>query len=142
MVASGAVGRLVVERAARLAGAAPARRVMVAPAPVTPLRRSVVRDLGAAAGYELGTLTWLPQPRYAVTRRLPSGAGTPLAEAAARTREGREFLSWARFPVFVVDSAPANGGGGDVVVRIVDARYADEPRSGWAAVRVRVPGGG
>src|SRR5215213_10136471 len=54
MAISSRVGRLVVERQAVAAGRERSVRVMVAPEPLTPFRRTVVRDVGTA--YEMGGL--------------------------------------------------------------------------------------
>ncbi|MGZ8375671.1 MAG: metal-dependent hydrolase [Gemmatirosa sp.] len=130
LVGSAALARVVVEDAARTAGAPPARRVMAGPVPVTPFRREIVRDLGDE--YELGMLEWLPTPRYVPFDRLRRNADTPAARAAARTRQGRDFLAWSRFPLFAVDSAQPGR------VRLSDARYDTGARGGWASVTVDV----
>jgi inner membrane protein len=130
LVASAAAGRHVVERLVAAAGGRPARRVMAGPVPLTPLRRDVVRDLGD--GYEVGTLQWLPRPRYTALGQLASNVAPPLAQAAARTPRGRAFLTWSRFPLFTA------GRGQPGRVRIADARYAGSGRTAWAAVEVDV----
>jgi inner membrane protein len=131
MVASAAVAARLAERAARAAGAPAARRVMAGPVVLTPFRREVVRDLGDA--YELATFEWLPTPRYSAPERVPSGAATPAATAAARTPDGAAFLTWSRFPIFAAAPGVPNR------VRITDARYARGPRAAWAAVDVDIP---
>lgn len=131
LVASAAAGRHVVERLAAAAGSRPARRVMVGPVPLTPLRRDVVRDLGD--GYEVGTLHWLPRPRYEALGQLASNAPPSLARAAASTPRGRAFLTWSRFPYFTASPEPPGR------VRIADARYEGRGRTGWAVVEVEVP---
>jgi inner membrane protein len=141
MAASSRIGRIIVERQAP-AGAGGAVRTMVAPVPLTPFRRTVVRDLGGA--YEFGELAWLPTPRYAaaappVPTWSGSGGAADAADsaaiaAAARTRDGAAFLSWSRFPRFTSER------GTDVVrVRMSDVRYADAGGRGWAAVVVDIP---
>jgi len=131
MAASSVLGRVVVERQARAAGGAPAQRVMVAPEPVQPFTRDVVRDLGDA--YEVGRLTWSVPPRY-VSSRAPFANGLARAPAreAARDPHARDFLSWSRFPYADVSAA------GDSV-RFEDARYAVPGQMRWAGVSVPLP---
>ncbi len=109
-----------------------ADRVMAAPVAVTPFTRYVVRDLGDR--YERGMLALGRSATYASLGELPSGRGTPVAAAAARTAEGGKFLSWSRFPRFVAQSS-----GDSVSVRISDMRYEDARGRGWASVVVTLP---
>ena len=103
---------------------------MVAPEPLTPFTRSVVRDVGRS--YELGRLTWWPSPRYeASNERIPDVSD--VVEASARTtRDGRSFLSWTRFPF--ADTAAANPG----FVRLDDLRYAGPGHRSFASVMVPI----
>jgi inner membrane protein len=129
MAVSSRWGRGVVERHATGERAA---RVMVSPVPVTPFRRTVVRDLGDR--YEIGELTLGGKPPYRRSEETASGRGTPYAVAAASTPEGAAFLSWSRFPRFAeMEEDP------DTRVRISDMRYADARGRGWASIVVRVP---
>lgn len=130
MAVSSRAGRAIVERQA---GGAAANSVMVSPVPVTPFRRFVVRDLGDR--YETGELTLGASPRYRPGDAAPSGRGTDLAVAAARTRDGAAFLSWSRFPRFALESSSSD----EVLVRISDMRYVDVRGRGWASVVVRIP---
>jgi len=132
LVASAAAGRRVVERQVQEAGGRPARRIMAGPVAFTPFRRDVVREFDFGDSYEVGTLTWLPRPRYTVTGQIPTDAPKPLAQAAARTPRARHFLSWARFPVLTEEPAERR-------VRFGDARYERGPRAGWASIAVDVP---
>jgi inner membrane protein len=129
MAASSWIGRVIVERQAVAAGGPVAERVMVAPDPVTPFTRSVIRDVGRS--YELGRLTWWPSPRYAASsERLPEPP--TLVDSAARANpDGRRFLSWARFP-FVTDVTT----GDSAAVRLDDARYARTGQHSFANVTV------
>ena len=129
MAASSRVGRGIVERQA---GGAAAHIVMVSPVPVTPFRRFVVRDRGDR--YETGELTLGGSPRYQAVDATPSGRGTGLAVAAARTRDGGAFLSWSRFPRFALEPSSSD----EVLVRISDMRYVDARGRGWASVVVRI----
>jgi len=130
MAASSRVGRGIVEDQA---GGDAADRVMVSPVPVTPFRRLVVRDHGDR--YETGELTLGGAARYHPADETPSGRGSELAVAAARTREGAAFLSWSRFPRFAAEPSESR----EILVRISDMRYADVRGRGWASVVVRVP---
>ena len=129
MAISSRAGRRVVERHA---DGERARRVMVSPIPVTPIRRMVVRDLGDR--YETGELTFRGAAPYRATGMTPSGRNTDLAAAAAQTPDGAAFLSWSRFPRFAAE--PGTDG---QLVRISDMRYADVRGRGWASVVVRLP---
>ena len=132
MAISSRVGRLIVERQAVAAGRAPSTRVMVGPEALTPLVRSVVRDVGLT--YETGILRWWPTPRYETTG-LPiptirdTTTGT-IAEAAA-TRAGRKFLIWSRFPFRDVIAV-----GDSVAIRLDDARYGRPGGASFASVTV------
>jgi inner membrane protein len=127
MAATSWIGRVLVERQAVAAGGLPAERVMVAPDPVTPFTRSVVRDVGRS--YELGRLTWWPSPHYeASTERIPE-LSSVVVEAANATADGRHFLSWARFP-FVAEVLT----GDSAAVRLDDVRYARPGQRSFASV--------
>ena len=131
MAASSQIGRIVVERQAVAAGRAPSERVMVAPEPLTPFRRSIVRDVGTS--YETGWFMWWFAPRYAADAR-PIVALTDTSaqyQAASSTRVGHRFLIWSRFP-FVDDSAAAD----TTVMRLDDARYGSPGRASFASVTV------
>ncbi|MFQ5889031.1 MAG: metal-dependent hydrolase [Gemmatimonadota bacterium] len=134
MLASGQAARGIVARQATAMELPTPERVMLAPLPLTPLKRYVVLDVGDR--YEIGSFGWLPEPRFSLSGRgVEKGSTTPAAVRAARTREGRGFLRWARFPHFVV-----RPGGPGPEVRIRDARYPG-PAGDWAGLTVRVPTG-
>jgi len=130
MAISSRVGRLVVERQAVAAGRERSVRVMVAPEPLTPFRRTVVRDVGTA--YEMGGLTWSFAPRYAVSGERVTALSDTSAEyqAALATRAGRRFLVWSRFPL--VDATVPDSS----TIRLDDARYGGPGRPGFASVTV------
>jgi inner membrane protein len=133
MLLSSAVGRGLVARTAAAHGLSPGRSI-VSPQALDPLRRTV--SLEVSDGYRLGTLRWLSRPAVSLSAPLIArNDSDPFAVAAARTRDGRKFLVWARFPYFVIER-----GGYGAVVTIHDARYPGEFGS-WAVVRVRVPAG-
>lgn len=94
-------------------------RVMAAPVFLNPFRRDIVVRQGDV--YRTARFDWLHQPHIAPASVQSFSAILPSDPAVARATaslRGREFLSWARFPVFIVDS----GAGG--VVHILDLRYA------------------
>ena len=126
MAVSSAVGRSIVDRQAP---GGQLGSTMVAPVPVTPIRRAIVRDLDTS--YETGTLTWIPGPRYSPQVRTQSGRTRDGVDAARRTEEVAAFLSWSRFPHFT--TVP---GRDSTLVRITDMRYPGQP---WASVEVVVP---
>ncbi|HEY6947978.1 MAG TPA: metal-dependent hydrolase [Gemmatimonadales bacterium] len=136
MLLSNVVGREIVRSEAARAGVAPVGELMLAPAPVNPLRRSVV--LVTRGGYRRGTFRWLTSPHLTLDSALvPSGLDGATAKAAAASPEGAAFLRWSRFPATVIPPGEPS------VVRLYDLRYAG-PAGGWASVDVGVgsaPGG-
>jgi inner membrane protein len=134
MLAAGLVVRRVVARRIVSAGFEPVK-IMVSPVLANPFRRFVVFDTGER--YHFGTFDWLPDAELALEgRTIPKGDSDPSAAAATTTAVGRAFLSWARFPFFVVDREARA-----TVVHIGDARYTVDPTDSWAAVSVRLPVG-
>lgn len=124
--------RTVVADGLARAGQAGAR-FMVTPVAVNPFRREVFVDLGDR--YERGFLTFTPLPVFR-----PAGFGVavnaddPAAKQAATTAQARQFLTWSRFPFYVVDRTPQG-----TVVTLNDARYAGPTgREGWAGLRIPV----
>jgi inner membrane protein len=112
----------------------PDARFMVTPVPVNPFRREVLIDIGDR--YEKGFLVFRPWPVFR-----PAGYGVdinaahPAARAAAATALGRQYLTWSRFPFFVVTDGPR---GSDVILN--DARYSDPSGTyGWAGLHQSVP---
>jgi len=129
MAASSRVGRAIVERQAVAAGLQSSLRIMVAPEPVTPFSRAVVRDMGL--WYEVGRLTWSAAPHYEI-------AGDPILKTsnaatltAMSTGEGRQFWSWTRFPFAEVSTTNDS-----VVVRFDDVRYARPGQRSFASVTI------
>ena len=128
MAASSRAGRAIVERqTAEVQTSA----IMVAPLPVTPLTRAVVRELRGGGEYETGTLTWLGTPRYSPGELVRSRRSSRGIAEAERMPDVRAFLTWSRFPVYT--TVP---GRDSTVVRITDMRYPGQP---WASVEVVVP---
>lgn len=112
----------------------PIERLMAGPLAATPFRRQIVAEVGD--GYELGEVRWLAQPTYqpADPMRVRVDADHPAVAAAARTRKGRIFLHWARFPFFQIEEGPAS-----TRVYMIDARYSINPGTGFGRMMVEVP---
>lgn len=109
-------------------------RFMVTPVPVNPFRREVLIDVGDR--YEKGFVSFAPAPHFR-----PAGYGVmkndthPAVAAAAASERGRQFLSWSRFPFYVI--APTSTG---YTVTLNDARYSGPSGTdGWAGIVVDVP---
>ena len=107
---------------------------MVTPVIGNPLRREVIIDLGHR--YEKGFVDFMPAPRFR-----PAGYGVakhadaPEARAVAATRIGRQYLAWARFPFFVIQSTVT-----PPRVQLNDARYSGPMGTdGWSGAIVPVP---
>ena len=132
MAASNVVAREIVERSIARSGAG-AERLMVAPLAVTPFTRWVVVE--DAEGYMVGLFNWLPSPKVELAR-LPydRDPADPAAADAVRERRPRRFLSWARFPYYLVQQQR-----GAYVVHIGDARYSVDPEGSWASTSVTIP---
>jgi len=129
MLATSTIGRTLVEREVASRGNTPASHVMVAPEPLTPLRRRVVRDL--PDHYEIGEFTWFP-PRYYVSAiAIPKGLERAVVRSAAGAPAARRFFVWSRFPF--ADATTQSGPG---TVRLDDARYAGPGVRSFASVTV------
>lgn len=115
--------------------------LMLSPVAANPFRRTFVAAQGAS--YRTGEFHWLRRPQVAeAVEAYPRGrpadpAAAAAVEAAASTRTGHRFLSWARFPTFSVERGP----GGGATVHIVDVRYARRPGTSFGAVSIPVPAG-
>jgi inner membrane protein len=105
------------ERAA-LAGVGTApRRIMASPVPLSPLQRNIVLEYDEE--YRLGTVRFAPLPRFEADARAIAKGDPALLDRARETLEGRQFLSWARFPYAVVVEETARG----ERLWLADARY-------------------
>ena len=131
MAATSRLGRIVAERQAVAQGLGRSSRVMVAPEPLTPFRRTVVRDLGAS--YETGALIWSFTPRYAASGERVAALVETTAQYrfASSTRAGGRFLVWSRFPFYEELSV-----GGATAMRLDDARYGGPGRPSFASVTI------
>jgi len=135
MAASNLAARAAVRGEAREQGIGPIDHLMVAPEAADPFHRWVVVESGG--DYWGGTLSWSPMPRVTLRSLGLSREPDYRAVAAIRGPVGRHFLSWARFPYFVVEQRST-----DRTVIIGDARYyTTDPRDSWASVRIDLGGG-
>lgn len=110
-------------------------RAMVAPMAVTPFQRWVVVE--TSTEYRAGVFHWLPGPSVEL-RSVPFDRTPqePVARTALAEPEAQRFLSWARFPYYLV----TGNGDGRYLVHIGDARYTLDPESSWASTSIRVVG--
>ena len=133
MFASSRIARVIVERQAVAAGAAKSNRVMVSPMPLTPLNRTVVRDLGAR--YELGAFAWTPRPKYTRFEESVVALSADSSDAANRATDDQrarsKFLAWTRFPFRETVTV-----GDTVRTRLDDVRYGAPGRPGFSGVVV------
>lgn len=107
-------------------------KLMVAPLPINPFVRRVV--LEDETSYRIGRFNWLSSPNMRLDdSSLPNYPPDPQAAAATRGPRPRKFLTWARFPFFVVVNDAAGA-----TVRIGDARYTTDAAGSWAVTVVRV----
>ena len=107
---------------------------MVTPVIGNPFRREVIIALGDR--YEKGFVDFSPAPHFR-----PAGYGVdthaddPMAREAALSRVGRQYLSWARFPFFVIERTQS-----PPRVQLNDARYSGPMGTdGWSGAIVPVP---
>jgi len=122
------LARASVEETMRRTDAGAPERIMVAPVPINPLRRWVIAEVDAQ--YFVSALAW---PRGLAEVQPIGLSRDPDFRSVAATRgpEVRKFLSWARFPYFIVEEVD-----GERVVVVGDARYTLEPYGSWASVVV------
>jgi inner membrane protein len=132
MLGSNVWARAVVRDGLERAGRPSNTRFMVTPVVGNPLSREVIIDVGAR--YEKGFLWFEPLPHFR-----PAGYGVdknaehPMAQQAAQTATGRGYLTWSRFPFFVVDPARAR-------VQLNDYRYAGPGgRDTWLSTTIQLP---
>jgi inner membrane protein len=94
----------------------PPRRLMASPVPLNPLERAVVLDYGSE--YRFGTVSFSARPRIEWDEEVITKGDPVASERATRSREGRWFLSWARFPYSVVEQREES-----TIIYLADARY-------------------
>lgn len=132
-------GTRLAEHAARVAieelhGEEPVS-LMASPVPLDPGRRLIVAQV--PGGYRTGEVRLGRRPAWRASREepVPLGPwGSQLVHRAMATREGRQFLEWARFPW--VETERTSGG---TLVHFIDARYADRPGVPFGSLTVSVP---
>jgi inner membrane protein len=130
MIGSGVGARVIATREAAAAGVR-FTRAMVGPMPITPLRRTVIFDLGD--GYRRGTFDWRTSPHLTLAPdTVPQSFTVPAVARALESPRAQEFLSWSRFPAAAVDSTEA-----PPLVRLYDLRYARPEAPSWAGVELR-----
>lgn len=131
MVALTRQARAFVRQALAGRGVSPVT-VVVDPVPVNPLERRVIYEWRDA--YHFASFAFLPARLSEPYHAIATGLGTPEVALASRTRQGAEFLSWARLPFFAVDTAGAR-----LAVFMGDARYTLGVGPTWASTRVELP---
>lgn len=131
MAASNVWGRSIVKRTLHEQGIQTVR-MMVQPLAVNPfVRRVVVQDPDV---YRFGTLRFLPTPSYEpLALSLRNYPWHPAAAAAVRGPKPRQFMSWSRFPFYVLEERDSV-----TIVHIGDARYTIDPINSWASTSVRI----
>jgi inner membrane protein len=109
--------------------------LLASPVPLDPTRRLIVAQV--PGGYRTGAVRLGRRPAWVASREepVPLGPwGSQVVHRAMATREGRQFLEWARFPW--VEAERTSGG---TLVHFIDARYADRPGVRFGALTVSVP---
>ena len=91
--------------------------LMVGPRPITPLTRDVIVDAGDR--YETATFSWLGPTVTFDRGSIPKNDALPAVRLARETDPVRHFLTWSRFPFWVVTHTTA----GDEVT-VGDMRFA------------------
>ncbi len=129
MVISARAARAVVLEAwTARSGSAP-RALMVAPAPFSPLHKTIIVDAGDH--YVEGSFRWLPTTVRFGDAVTPKNDAAPGVAEARQDREAAGLLVWTRFPFWTVtDTASGRS------VTLGDMRFKDGP--GRGAFRVTV----
>jgi len=132
MIVSNLWAREVVAGGLARAGRADAR-FMVTPVLANPFLREVIIDAGDR--YERGLVWFDPMPHFRPAGfGVSKGLGDPASNRAMLTPLAQQYLTWARFPFFVVDRT-----GGRTRVFLNDYRYSNPTgREGWAGVEIDV----
>lgn len=118
---------LLARRMVAAAWGEPVPRFMASAVPVNPFRKQLIVSDGDT--YHVGSVRVGPGGGVNRGRTVARGARWEEARAAlARTRDGRAYLSWARFPVVAAD-------GGPDAVTVYDLRYSNSADT-WASITV------
>lgn len=113
-------------------GDPPARDLMVAPQPAQWRTRDVL--VRAGDGYDWRRATWRAgSVTFAMQSHVVAGSDSATVAAVRATRDGRNFLRWARFPYFVPGTGADTG-----TIFVGDARYSSGTSESWAGIRVRL----
>lgn len=124
--------RASVVRSLALGDATP-RQLMVAPHPISVLRRDVLVRTDSSYEWYVATFAGLSPRIGARTSQVLINDRDARSVAAASSHTGRAFLRWSRFPYFV-----PGADGDSASVFIGDVRYTKGTLDSWAAVRVTV----
>ena len=131
MVVSARAARAIVLDAWTARAGHPPRALMVGPAPLSPLRKSIIVDTGDA--YMVGTFRWLPASVAFDGVATPKNDDSAAVAAAREDRRIRGFLVWSRFPVW--DTRTLNG---KTQVQLRDMRFRNTPGSGTFTITTTV----
>jgi len=102
----------------------PPNRIMASPVMLNPLRRDIVIEYDGE--YRFGAVRFAPGPKFEMFARIVAMGDPALLARAREQREGRQFLSWARFPYAVLEQTETGAW-----LWLADARYVpdlDAPR--------------
>jgi inner membrane protein len=127
MVGSARAARGIVQAEWRSGSRGTPRALMAGPAPINPLRKSII--VRAGEGYVTGTFQWWPLEVRFDPALVPSNEEHPAAVRASHTPVFRPILTWARFPHYEVEPVEAG-----TRVTLSDMRFG--PRIGSASVIV------
>jgi len=135
MAVSGRAARRIVGREAGPGPGVAVHDAMAGPVPLNPLVREFVVELGRQ--YRAGTFRWLRHPhtdRDELRTYSSERPSHPAVSLAVETTLGRQFLGWARYPVFDIQEM----GSGRFLVHIIDLRYAREAGTAFGTVSIPV----
>jgi inner membrane protein len=94
----------------------PPQHLMASPVAFNPLQRAIVLEYEDA--YRFATVRFGPRPSFELERDVITKGDPRVLARARQLRDGRRFLSWARFPYSVVEES-----NGKTIVHLADARY-------------------
>ena len=129
MLTSARVARGIVAEQWIAAHGSPPQALMVGPRPITPIAREVIVDAGDH--YEWGAFLW-PSRLELNPEHVAKNDRRPEVAIAREDPRIRAFLTWSRFPIFMLD--PVEGG---TRVTVTDARFMS--RAGMFSASTIVP---